>query len=71
MPCTDLTQPIVCARRCKTCSYGVLMYPVEQRRGSCLACQIRARGTSTKWPYPQLPYRTEAEAYDEGIYDDD
>ena len=59
------------AKQCPKCRYGYLIYPMESEVGACLSCQIKARGVSPTWPYPQISYRTEAEAYDEGIYDDD
>ena len=59
------------AKPCPSCKRGRLMYPMERRRGSCLACQIKARGISRTWPYQRIAFRIEAEAYDEGIYDDD
>lgn len=71
MPCTDLTQPIVYARPCTTCGYGVLMYPIEQRRGRCLVCQMRADGKTWKIERQRHPFRTEAKAYNESIWDDD
>ena len=66
-----IDRPIVRAQRCPNCQYGVLRYAMEKERGRCLVCQIRAKGKPYKLQ-PQLhPFRSEAEAYDEGIYDDD
>ena len=66
-----IDRPIVRAQRCPGCRYGVLMYPMEKAKGRCLVCQMRARGDVWRIQRQRQPFRSEAEAYDEGIYDDD
>ena len=59
------------AKLCPVCNRGHLTYPVDIERGHCLACHLRANGWLGTRPFKMDTYRTEADAYGEGIYDDD